>query len=300
MTRSIRSAQRAFTLIELLVVIAIIAILIALLVPAVQKVREAAARTQCLNNLKQIGLAFHTYYDANNRIPYLRGPGGDVDDMGHTWAVIILPYIEQADVYNSWRVKNGTGAYASMPAAIQQAIVPSYYCPARGPSGRLSKASGSVTNDEYDSAPGACGDYAGCSGTTFDPISNSFEQATGAVITELKKLTIKSITDGLSNTLYVGEKHINLQKIGTQTPYDCSIFNADSANSIQRIAAPGYLLAKSMSDPEASIFGSPHTGVVNFVFGDGAVRSISVSTSGPILANLAHRSDGNTVDLNGL
>jgi prepilin-type N-terminal cleavage/methylation domain-containing protein len=299
MGRPIRTARSAFTLIELLVVIAIIAILIALLVPAVQKVREAAARTQCLNNLKQIGLAFHTYYDNYKRIPYLRGPGTEVDDDGHTWAVIILPYIEQGGLYDSWRVKNGTGAYVNMPADVQQAIVTTYFCPARG-SGRLSKAAGSATNDELDNKPGACGDYAGCSGTTFDPISTTFEQATGAVITEAKKLTFKSITDGLSNTFFVGEKHINLAKMGTQTPYDCSIYNADSANSIQRICGPGYLLAKSVGDPEASIFGSPHVGLVNFAFGDGTVRSVNVSTPGSVLNNLGHRSDGNTVDLNGL
>lgn len=295
----IRSDRSAFTLIELLVVIAIIAILISLLVPAVQKVREASARTQCLNNLKQIALAFHSFHDTNKRIPYLRGPGNTVDDTGHTWAVIILAHLDQQPLFQNWFVGGKVGAYSAMKPDIQKAVVPSYFCPARMP-GRLSKGTGSITNDEYDSAPGACGDYAGCSGTLFDPISNTFEQANGAVVTEALKLTFKKITDGVSNTFFLGEKHINLSKVGTNTAYDTSIYCSDSANSIQRIAGSGYLLAKSAADPEASIFGGPHTGVVNFAFGDGSVRSLGVATNGTILGNLAQRNDGNPINFNGL
>src|SRR5258706_11915664 len=90
--------RRAFTLIELLVVIAIIAILIALLVPAVQKVREASARTQCSNNLKQIGLGFHNFHDVHKTYPPAR-----LDyDGGATWCVLILPFIEQENLYSMW------------------------------------------------------------------------------------------------------------------------------------------------------------------------------------------------------
>ena len=89
-----RAKAPAFTLIELLVVIAIIAILIALLVPAVQKVREAAARTQCANNLKQLGLACHSYHDQMKQLPYARSAAARIG----TWAVLILPFIDQGAV----------------------------------------------------------------------------------------------------------------------------------------------------------------------------------------------------------
>ena len=112
--------SRGFTLIELLVVIAIIAILIGLLLPAVQKVREAAARTKCANNLHQLAIACHAYHDVNGRLPpaMLMWPGDDVywgqGNFGPNWMVLILPQMEQGALYNS--ITPNPASYITLPA----------------------------------------------------------------------------------------------------------------------------------------------------------------------------------------
>src|SRR5687768_17278412 len=132
-----RSARAGFTLIELLVVIAIIAILIALLVPAVQKVRDAASMTQCRNNLKQLALACLNYEQTYKKFPAgnifrtsKQGPWAGVRHYYETWTISILPYIEQNALYNLWDVNTPNAALTANMDQLRKANVPNFQCPA--------------------------------------------------------------------------------------------------------------------------------------------------------------------------
>ena len=114
--------RRAFTLVELLVVIAIIGILVALLLPAIQAAREAARRSQCSNNLKQIGIATHTYHDSQKALPPMR-----VWDADRTWLALLLPYMEEAQIADLWDPQ--LGCFYDQPLAMRIAIVNTLYCP---------------------------------------------------------------------------------------------------------------------------------------------------------------------------
>ena len=152
-TRNHVHARSGFTLIELLVVIAIIAVLIALLLPAVQQAREAARRSQCKNNLKQIGLAIQNFHDVKGTLPSSRmGP------QHASWFVQILPYIDQVALYKQWSLNN---TYYLQPATARTTSVPMFHCPSQRASSLSTQFEVSSTGlPDLQQYPGALGDYA--------------------------------------------------------------------------------------------------------------------------------------------
>lgn len=246
-----RSSRRAFTLVELLVVIAIIGILVGLLLPAVQAAREAARRMQCSNNLKQIGLAFHNFHDT-----YRTLPPRNLRSSGATWAVAVLPFLEQSAVYNLWDQSltmnqlDSTSTNQNVLNTIQalQSRVPVWTCPSRRSGDQLSiqeagqgGIAGSGGNTAAYHPAGAVGDYAVCTGTyAFNPSLGYgewwSENANGAIVSginpnpttqvRVSKTTLASLTDGTSNTFLVGEKHVPQIGLYHVNYGDSSIYNA--------------------------------------------------------------------------
>ncbi|MCC9606420.1 DUF1559 domain-containing protein [Blastopirellula sp. JC732] len=299
MSRSNRRLRVGFTLVELLVVIAIIGVLIALLLPAVQQAREAARRTQCLNNLKQVGLSLHNFHDTYREFPPSRIEYGYLG-----WAAFLLPFMEQNALYDSLDMK---ATYASQTAAAQQAAIPGYVCPSRHGVGdmatTLEAINGSVSTDA-----GPVWDYASCDGDSGDDAKLRRVTSTGMLIiaegnhTKYKSLTkMASVTDGLSNTIAIGEKHIRQVNLLSETTGGDGPVLSGWAYTSMRAAGPGYPLAKGTTDTvsgvEKLVFGSFHPGVVNFVLGDASVRSIGTTIDTTNLGYLANRQDGNVISV---
>jgi prepilin-type N-terminal cleavage/methylation domain-containing protein/prepilin-type processing-associated H-X9-DG protein len=281
---STRRPRFAFTLIELLVVIAIIAILIGLLLPAVQKVREAAARMKCSNNLHQIGLALHNYHSAYGKFPPAWKRVKGVPDPSWGWAVFLLPYIEQDNLYNRLSPDTRTmqDVFKADLAALQF-TVPTYVCP--------SDSGGPLNDNRKFSKVGisppvsiAISNYVGSGG---NDIGNGGSNGNSGVFQENTQLSVGDITDGTSNTLAVGERKsrdnayaalwAGLSQVNGETVGGPG-GGQGAAQGYTYYRMPDGATGTGFTWPDLA-FSSQHSGGANFVFCDGSVHFISNNIS---------------------
>lgn len=325
-----RERRSAFTLVELLVVIAIIGVLVALLLPAVQAAREAARRSSCSNNLKQLGLAVHNFHDIRNEMPpaTIRTAADGTGNYA-SWAVYIMPYLEANSLYDVFDLSQPINAGANPRDPGKFTPLKVYVCPSRRGVGNA------ITQDDASDGGGAIIDYAGCGGAD-DHYGRRMSEATGAatgmfvipetgttVVDTTNKVarwkngvSFASATDGLTNTLLIGERHVPQYHLGKKGPsqFDGPGYRGRADQDYHsrgwaiRRAGIGYPIMRSPKEdcgapsntgarnlPCGMAFGSHHPAVCQFVLGDASVRGISITVSETVLDALARRDDGTVV-----
>lgn len=313
-----RKNSHGFTLIELLVVIAIIAVLIALLLPAVQQAREAARRSQCKNNFKQVGLAIHNYHDTHGAFPLHLHAGGNRAGCTwpwgtasknavyrFSWSAGILPYMDMANLYQQFDFSSGLGDPPNIDANGSNlhttgATVPTFLCPS-DPQGEERCARGSaITN-----SPGGRDDLGRtnmvgivdsdqwqCSRT-----NQGWARMDGnGIFQNITKTSFRDVTDGLSNTIMVGEATGGQR--GTNECITWGVMNlADTGNGINgSFSTPGGKKDwKANPDLNDNGLASFHTGGCHVLLGDGSVRFLNENLSDATFRNLGARNDGNVL-----
>jgi len=294
--------HRGFTLIELLVVIAVVALLVGLLVPAVQKVRSAAARAQCMNNLKQIGLALHNYHGSANSFPpgYISNydAAGNDTGPGWGWAAFILPQMEQQNLYGAIQFSQGIEAAANSSVRVQP--VSSFICP----SDNLPPTWTAMQYDATENPIGAICTVASASYVGVFGISEPGVDGEG-IFFRGSNIRIVDITDGTSQTMMVGERSFQW----CQATWVGSITNASMAPPPGSPAAGGFENASGFvlghtfegnggpgsPGTEVNQFSSQHDQGSNFLFADGHVQFLSVSTNHQVYQALSTRAGGEAI-----
>ena len=311
--------RRGFTLIELLVVIAIIAVLIALLLPAVQQAREAARRTQCKNNMKQLGLAVHNYHDVFNKFPI----GTRYSTAAPNWRVGVLPYLDQAPLFNQLNFAGSfNGAAYTGNTILSNLFLTVYKCPSSVLPGNASSG-----NFSQNAQNGMLHDYVGISGATPDPAGRTSvcsPQHRYGGITCINGLlppnastAMRDVIDGTSNVMIIAEQSgpVGTNDLranyyggwggftiaGSGTPSTATLTSWDSNTDTW---GTGITTVRYATNPKTTATGmdevydmntaltSSHSGGINILMTDGAVRFISDNLNFTTLTSLASKDDG--------
>ena len=314
------SPRRGFTLVELLVVIAIIGILVGLLLPAVQAAREAARRMQCSNNLKQIGLALHNYTSTFSALPagsngIPNAAGTNFNGHGWTWHASILPYIEQAPLYQGIQGADGMGnelgdQNSGKPLVVRQTTLPIFWCPSQPDVRNGSQKNGYQScnyNGNMGTRIGNGNDDCICTGIAnlTDMLTQPWGCMNGnGVFYVRSKIRFADVTDGLSNTIFVSEVPDSGgdAMAGFGAGCDRRVMFSTGADANPPTEMSEYLIAAEGNDPinggaeEAA--GSWHTGGAQFAMGDGSVQFLSENMDMATYQAISTRAGGEVASLN--
>ncbi len=286
--------RKGFTLVELLVVIAIIGMLMGLLLPAVQQAREAARQMSCTNNQKQLGIAVQSH-SATNETRYPTGgngysyigdtlKGSGADQRGG-WTYSILPFIEQNALHQ-----------ADISTRLKAAL-PIFYCPSCRPAKTYNTKVRTVYSDDKSNggvSSSGKSDYAANCGTVTNVEGNKTDahNEKGGLVFHQSEVFEKDISDGLMNTVLLGERNLNLNFLTTDLGDDDDCFLGGHNYDTLRCYSNGQMYRSRQGYTNGNCFGSVHAGGIGFVFCDGHYQTVSYTISSTVYYDILNRADG--------